>query len=256
MCRLLGYCSRDPASVTELIGEDGVEAFTALSRWHADGWGMAAQDGGRLQVAKSPHRASEDPDYQRLAKERLGDTGLVHLRWATPGLPVDERNSHPFTCDGFALAHNGAIHPQDRLPRLLPPAWERRLTGSTDSERYFLRILSGLGRRGGDVLAAVAGTVRHITGQYTPSSLNAILLTPAALYAIAWHDPRRIPHEAIRARHSPEDPATYFDLAYQVTPEAVVVASTGWPQEGWMVIPNGSALEITRGTLATRVVPL
>ena len=255
MCRMLGYCARDRASLAEVMGDRGLRDFTNLSAFHGDGWGMAWYHGQQGHVEKSPRRAADEPAYRELAHRRLGDLGLVHLRRATPGLPVEACNSHPFRHDGTMMAHNGAIHPQDKLPRLLPPAWERRLTGSTDSERYFLRILSGLDRHG-DVLAAVAGTVRHITGEYTPNSLNAILLTPAALYAIAWHDPRRIPHEAIRARHSPEDPATYFDLAYQVTPEAVIVASTGWPQEDWIVIPNGSALEITRGTLATRVVPL
>ena len=256
MCRLLGYCSRDSASVVELISEPGLEAFTALSRWHGDGWGMAARDDASLQVAKSPHRASDDPDYQRLAKERLGDTGLVHLRWATPGLAVQDRNSHPFTRDGFAMAHNGAIHPQSRLPELLPPQWEQQLSGSTDSERYFLHILSGLAANGGDVITAVAGTVARIRRDYLPNSLNAILLAPDALYAISWHDPERIPYASIRERGSPEDPAGYFNLGYTVTAEAVVVASTGWGQDSSQVIPNGSVLKVDRRTLATCVATL
>src|SRR5260370_42182659 len=105
MCRLLGYCSRDQASVVELIGEPGLDAFTYLSRWHGDGWGMAAYDGAGLQVAKSPARAADDPEYQRLAKERLGDTALVHLPRATPGPPVQDRHPHPLTRHGLAPAH-------------------------------------------------------------------------------------------------------------------------------------------------------
>ncbi|MGH3158546.1 MAG: class II glutamine amidotransferase [Streptosporangiaceae bacterium] len=256
MCRLLGYCARDHASVTELIGEPGLNAFTALSAWHGDGWGMAAQNGGAIRVAKSPQRAVDDPDYQRLAKEQLGDTGLVHLRWATPGLGVEDRNSHPFTYGEFALAHNGAIHPLDRLPELLPPAWEQRLTGGTDSERYFLHIMSGLDANGGDVIEAIADTVGYISDEYAPNSLNAILLGPGALYAIAWHNPELIPLESIRARNSPEVPELYFDLAYRRTQEALVVASTGWPQDGWTPLPNGSVLVVDRVTLDTRVEPL
>jgi len=38
-----------------------------------------------------------------------------------------------------------------------------------------------------------------------------------------------------------------------VTGDAVVVASTGWPQDGWSVLPNGSVLIIDQETLATRV---
>lgn len=253
MCRILGYCARDHVSVAEVIGEAGFDAFTALSAWHRDGWGMAAQDGGALQVAKSPLPAGDDPDYRRLAEKQLGDTGLVHLRWATPGLPVEDRNSHPFTYGDFALAHNGAIHPQERLPELLPPAWERKLTSGTDSERYFLHIMSRLDAYGGDVIKAVADTVRHISEGYAPSCLNAILLGPDALYAIAWHDPKLIPYESIRARNSPEVPEVYFDLAYRETLDSVVVASTGWPQNGWASVPNGSVLVVDRGSHAVRV---
>jgi predicted glutamine amidotransferase len=256
MCRVMGYCARDHVSVCDLIGEPGLAAFTALSQWHGDGWGMAAQDGRDVQVFKSPQRAADDPDYHRLADKQLGDAGLVHLRWATPGLPVADRNCHPFARDGFALAHNGAIHPQDKLPRLLPPGWEEQLTGTTDSERYFLHILSGLDAHGGDVVAAVSATVAHIRAGYTPNSLNAILLAPDALYAISWHDPALIPVESIRARNSPEVPELYFNLAYRQTPAAVVVASSGWPQDGWTPLPNGSVLAVNRGTLATRVVSL
>jgi predicted glutamine amidotransferase len=228
MCRLLGYCARDHASVTELIGEPSLDAFTALSAWHGDGWGMAARSGGAITVAKSPHRAIEDPDYQRLAKEQLGDT---------------------------ALAHNGAIHPQDRLPELLPPDWEQRLTSGTDSERYFLHIMSGVDTHG-DVVKAVTDTVGYISSEFAPNSLNAILLGPDALYAIKWHNPELIPLESIRARNSPEVPELYFDLAYRRTPEALVVASTGWPQDGWTPLPNGSVLVVDRATLNTRVEPL
>jgi predicted glutamine amidotransferase len=200
MCRVLGYCSRDQISVSELLGEAGLEEFTALSIAHSDGWGMAALDGAERHVAKSPGQASEDPEYHRLAKERLGDTGLVHLRWATPGLPVEDRNTHPFTFGEYAFAHNGAIHPQNRLPELLPPGWEQRLAGTTDSERYFLRIMSGLEAGGGDMVAAIADTVRIIRRDFSSTCLNAILLGPDALYAISWHDPERIPYDSLADR--------------------------------------------------------
>jgi predicted glutamine amidotransferase len=253
MCRVLGYCSRDQASVEELVGESGLAAFTDLSRWHRDGWGMAAQNGGDLWVAKSTVPANEDPDYLRLAGKQLGDTGLVHLRWATTGLTVEDRNSHPFVHGGYAMAHNGAIRPQDQLPAMLPPEWERQLTSTTDSERYFLHILSRLEARDGDMVAAVADTLAHIRRDYTPTCLNAILLAPDAFYAIAWHDPQLIPRESILERGSPETPDSYFDFAYRQTPGAVVVASTGWPLEDCSVLPNGSVLAVDRATLAVRV---
>jgi predicted glutamine amidotransferase len=41
MCRLLGYCTRDDASLAELMGEPGLREFTQLSEFHGDGWGFA-----------------------------------------------------------------------------------------------------------------------------------------------------------------------------------------------------------------------
>jgi len=35
---------------------------------------------------------------------------MAHLWWAAPGLPVEERNTHPFRCGQTAFAHNGGIY--------------------------------------------------------------------------------------------------------------------------------------------------
>ncbi len=180
MCRLLGYCSHDPASLASLMGDQGFAEFTALSSLHQDGWGMAWYDGSEPVIRKSPGRAGDEPEYEKLAWQPLGDLGLLHLRWATPGLPVEDRNTHPFRRGSFIFAHNGAIHPQSRLPELLPADWERRVNGTTDSERYFLHLMWRLEERGGDMLAAIADTTADIEERYAPNSLNAILLSPDA----------------------------------------------------------------------------
>ncbi|HEY3033180.1 MAG TPA: class II glutamine amidotransferase, partial [Streptosporangiaceae bacterium] len=141
MCRLLGYCSLGSAPVANLLTEEGLRGFTALSAFHGDGWGMAWYNTDGPHVQKSTRRAEDEPDYGRLTHRALGDIGLVHLRWATPGLGIGYHNSHPFRYGPYALAHNGAVHPQDRLGEMLPAEWERRLTGTTDSERYLLHIM-------------------------------------------------------------------------------------------------------------------
>jgi predicted glutamine amidotransferase len=254
MCRLLGYCSRDSASVAGLLTQEGLGAFTALSHFHCDGWGMAWYDADAPQVRKSPRRAAEEPEYARLAQRPLGDLGLVHLRWATPGLGIGYPNSHPFRFGPYTFAHNGAVHPQDRLGELLPAEWERRLAGSTDSERYLLHIMWRLEIRRGDMIAAVADTVASIAERYAVNSLNAVLLSPAKMYVISWHDPARIPADELRRRglaSTPEEVAGYFHLACRATPDAVVVASSGWPQPGWTMLPNNSVLAVDRVTLDT-----
>jgi predicted glutamine amidotransferase len=255
MCRLLGYCSRAAAPVAQLMGDEGFHDFTALSALHGDGWGMAWYEEGQPRVRKAPLCAASAPEYDKLAQQPLGDLGLLHLRWATPGLEISDRNSHPFRYGPYVLAHNGAIHPQQRLPEILPPEWEQQLGGSTDSERYFLGIMSRLAEHG-DMAAAIAGTVAQIERLFSPNSLNAILLSPAKLYAISWHDPAKVPAAQLRLRGyagREDEIAAYFDLAYRATGDAVVVASSGWPQPGWTVLPNRHLLTVDRGTLRISV---
>jgi predicted glutamine amidotransferase len=256
MCRLLGYCARANVSLAQIMGEGGLRDFTGLSAFHRDGWGMAAYDGQRLHIEKSPRRALDEQAYEELVHRALGDAGLVHLRMATPGLPVEARNSHPFSYGGFAMAHNGAIHPQSELGNLLPPAWARHVAGTTDSEHYFLRVMSGLEARDGDVIAAIDDTIAHIDRNFSADCLNTILLGPDALYAISSHDPERIPWDGLAARGFTGPPECYFDLAYTETEDAVIVASTGWPQDGWTVLPNRHVLVVERDTLRVKVEPL
>lgn len=261
MCRLLGYCARRPTSLAGLIGEHALREFTALSSFHSDGWGMAWAGGAPIGVRKSPLQASEDPRYEKLAWQPLGRLGMVHLRQATPGLPVELENTHPFLVDDVAMAHNGAIHPQDRLPELLPAAWEERMTGNTDSERYFLHILSRL-QAGADMVTAIGETAVTITARFDASSLNALLLTEDALYAVSCHDRSKIPEARMRARGftgSAEELARHFDLKYRQTADAVVVTSSGWsqdPRDGWAAVPNGHVLVVEGDTLRTRIEPL
>jgi predicted glutamine amidotransferase len=259
MCRLLGYCSRDAASVAELLGTESLRAFTSLSDLHGDGWGMAWYAGSRPVAWKSAARAGREPEYDKLAWQPLGDLGLVHLRWATPGLAISDVNTHPFRYGDYTFAHNGAIYPQERLGEMLPPEWERRLAGSTDSERYFLHLMWRLAARDGDMVAAIADTIAAVSQRYTASSLNAILLAPDALYAISFYNRSMVPADMLRELghgERPDEVAAYFDLAYQVTDDAVLVASSGWPMPGWTPLPSGHVLVTDRRTLATTAAPI
>jgi predicted glutamine amidotransferase len=257
MCRLLGYCSDHEASLEDLIGADGLREFTGLCALHGDGWGMAWYNGAEPSIRKSPLRADSEPEYDKLAREPLAGLGLVHLRWATPGLGVTERNSHPFRYGQYVFAHNGAIHPQNRLPEMLPPQWESKLAGTTDSERYFLLIMSRLASNGGDMVAAIAAAAADIDARFEPNSLNAILLSPDKLYAISWYHRDRIPEAKLQALGcQPDEIAAYFDLAYRATDSSVVVASSGWPQPGWTPLGNRHVLVTDRRTLTTAVLPL
>jgi predicted glutamine amidotransferase len=258
VCRLLGYCSRADASLEDLIGADGLRDFTGLCALHGDGWGMAWYEGGEPVARRSPLRADREHEFEKLAREPLGDLGLVHLRWATPGLRISEQNCHPFRYGQHVLAHNGAIHPQDRLAEMLPPDWERQLGGTTDSERYFLLIMARLAAHDGNVVAAIADAAADIERRFEPNSLNAILLSPDKLYAVSWHHRSKVPEAKLRlAGYDRQDEiAAYFDLAYRITGDAVIVASSGWLPAGWTPLENRHVLVADRATSQAQVLPL
>ncbi len=101
--------------------------------------------------------------------------------------------------------------------------------------------MSRLQANGGDMVAAIADAAAQIERQFAPNSLNAILLTPQFLYGIAWHDRDKVPAAKLRQRgyeNRPDEIACYFDLSYLATGDAVVVASTGWAQDGWKPLPK------------------
>src|SRR5947209_1063130 len=188
MCRLLGWVAREGLSLREVLGEDSFVAFAQLSRIHADGWGVAHAAGDVLEVERSTTNASADPAFAAVATRVSARAGLAHLRWASPGLPVVLCNAHPFRYERTAFAHNGGIYPLDRVGELLEPDWRERLSGTTDSEHYFLAVMAELAASGDDLPTALGRVLRRITTGYAPSSLNAMFLAPEALYVVNCHD--------------------------------------------------------------------
>jgi predicted glutamine amidotransferase len=266
MCRLLGWAARRPMTVADALGRAELAGFTALSRQHADGWGMAwwppeVRSIGPPPVERSTTCAADDPRFAELTTSAATDAGFVHLRWATPGLPIIAANTHPFVHGSMAFAHNGAIHPINRTTELVPAGWESQLAGTTDSERYFLSIVARLSQ-GETVAQAVAEVVRRIFDDFSPTSLNAMVLTPDTLQVISAHDPSRVPmmgESSGGASSSTEPDTTFYEISYRADATSVVVASSGFPQpadDGWQRLANMTLLRIDRVTLDTSTAAL
>lgn len=159
MCRLLGYVTRTPTTLADFLGEQDLQDFAEWSRKHGDGWGFARAVGDVMEVTKAADAARTSALFSRFTHQILADLAVVHLRWATMGLPVADCNAHPFSDGRTAFAHNGWIRPE------------------------------------------------------------------------------------------------YYHLQWRSTPEAVVVASSGWGA-GWVSLENGQLLVIERSTLSSTVLPL
>jgi predicted glutamine amidotransferase len=246
MCRLLGYVTREPVTVAHLLNNT-LQAFVEMSHLHGDGWGFAWYDESyRLQMAKAPEPAHASKEFSDLAKHIRTDAFLGHLRWATPGFPLSRANTHPFTYDQMAFAHNGLIKPNVELEKLITPHLHENLTGTTDSERHFLALLSAL--ESVPAVEAIQTYIRLLHERLQVISANFLLLMPDALYAVCDFDP-----QSEQAQKEPD----YFSLKYRVTEDAVLIGSTGLQQdEAWKTLENGQMLIVNRGRLRVTVIDL
>jgi predicted glutamine amidotransferase len=242
MCRLLGWAGRRPTTLSDVLGNEDLAAFTGLSAHHADGWGVARSTARGVSVRKRPEAARTSARFDRWARSRRTDLGLAHLRRATLNLSVGPANTHPFTDGRIAFAHNGSIKPPASLDRLLSERSQRRRQGTTDSERYFLAVVQRL-RDGAAPAEALRTTADEIAATAEFTSLNCLLLTPDRLYAFSRYDADNPPDD--------DDPE-YYNLRYRVTPDGVVVASSGWGRD-WQELANGELLVVRRRTLECTV---
>lgn len=199
--------------------------------------------------------------YRELAGQPLGAAGLVHLRWATGGLPVSSENTHPFVDGEHAFAHNGHVAPIEQLDDLLTPESRAKLAGSTDSERYFRLVMQRIDEHADEVVG-VTRALETLMNQFPNASLNALLLTPTRLFAIHVNSRAASPAKALREVFESEDamPAqhatAYFAMNYRITEDAVHVISSGLDEEGWNRVPADMAVAIDLATREITELPL
>lgn len=241
MCRLLGFVARRPRPVVDVVGADVLDEFVALGRVHCDGWGLAWRADGSVHVHTSSGSALDE--LVPFASGLVTDAAVLHLRWASAGLAVEPANLHPFSGQGAAFAHNGTIWPPDALDALLaaepgPPVPRR---GSTDSERYFALVQHGL-LAGLSAPDAARRALALIRPHYRRASLNALLLTPDALVAIAAGDGaalerRWVDHCVLRGVEG-EHNEIFYTLRTAQVGDAVLVGSTGFGALAWQALPD------------------
>jgi predicted glutamine amidotransferase len=242
MCRLLGWATRVPTTLRDLLGDDDLLDVTELSVQHGDGWGVARATETGVKVHKRPDAARDSRAFARWARGHATDLGMAHLRWATMGLSVGIENTHPFTDGRVAFAHNGSVLSPASLDSLVSPDVARLRRGTTDSERYFLAVLTRMSD-GATPQEALCDATDEIARTSPFTSLNCLLMTPDELLALCRYDP-----DGPLEDKNPE----YYRLRYRITDDAVVVSSSGWGRD-WRELDNGDLLVVRRGTLASTV---
>lgn len=262
MCRLLGVVSTSPIAVSDAVGAHVLKDFVALTKIHGDGWGIAhaGRAGEPPRVEVSAGSALDDPAFDAATRNHRWAASLVHLRWATNGIAVQPRNSHPFLADGVAMAHNGSIKPTTALDTLIDPSITATLGGTTDSERYFALIRQHR-PAAPDLAEAVRRAVAQLREFYPDASLNALVLGEDQLIAVHAHARSRLPDEDIKeitaAELPPEHLEDYFALRWARPDEhTIVVGSTGFGDLDWQPLPPESVTSISMRDLSMSLHPL
>ena len=263
MCRLFAFVSPELTTAGAALGAGGIESLLSLARLHGDGWGWAGvrEPGAAPALSRSPRSAAADPGFDAALTTPVR-AAMVHLRWATAGLPVNERNAHPFEVDGIAFAHNGTIKPLDELRALLAPESRATLTGTTDSEMYFalIREQVALGVPLRDAVADVAHRLREL---FPLASLNALILGrehlvvvhASATSILTDHDRDRL--APLAAQLPDEHNEDYFALrSRQGSDGSIMIGSTGVAGQGWTALPAESVTAFRLDDLSSSTVEL
>lgn len=109
-------------------------------------------------VFRSIRPAWSDGNLKNLAKKIHSPCMFAHVRAASPGIPVEELNSHPFSCGKLMFMHNGVLggykQIRRKLLRSLNDVAYDAIQGSTDSEHMFGLFLNHIADPYGNVTCA------------------------------------------------------------------------------------------------------
>ena len=244
MCRLLGYVANSPTTILDFAGPTFQE-FIKLSEVHKDSWGLCQVEANEARLEKSAETASSSKTFSEMSRESASTGGLLHFIWASPGIEVNDLNAHPFSYEDMAFIHNGALSPYDALlPEISADLLPLR-KGSGDSELFFLFALSKIKKSG--FVPGVLEAIRSIKSSYNYSSINSMFLNTDFLIVISEHHPDNRP--------SWTEP-NYYEVRYRLDQSGCIVASSGWTQDGWTLMPNHSALIVDRQTMKSELISL
>lgn len=186
MCRFALYLG-PPITISSLVTEPEHsiihQSFHSRERdepLNGDGFGVAwytpsLADTPALFKDISP--AWNNENLREVARVTRSECILVHIRAASPGLPVNYTNCHPFTWQKFAFMHNGDVAGFKEVRRAVGQRYSDEVfsmvRGTTDSEHLFGLFAERLRDHSGEVdirgmADALAGAIddmmAHVNG--------------------------------------------------------------------------------------------
>jgi gamma-glutamyl hercynylcysteine S-oxide hydrolase len=247
MCRHLAYVG--PSVTLEklivkpkhsLLQQSFAPRYQTHGTINADGFGVGWYDRDK-RVEPARYRTTRqiwaDLSFASIAGLVSSNAVLAAVRSASPGMPIEETSTPPFTEGPWLFSHNGFV-PGFRtgvgreLRRKVSEARALGIAGATDSELLFALVLDRLdaGTPPADALVSVIGLVEELT----TARLN-LLLT----------DGERIAATACR------NSLFVFDDRQLTGP--IVVASEPYDDDaGWEAVKDGSVVEFGDDKLEVR----
>jgi gamma-glutamyl hercynylcysteine S-oxide hydrolase len=247
MCRHLAYVG--PSVTIEklivkpehsLLQQSFAPRYQTHGTINADGFGVGWYDRDkRLEPARyrTTRQIWADLSFASIAGLVSSNAVLAAVRSASPGMPIEETSTPPFTEGPWLFSHNGFV-PGFRtgvgreLRRKVSETRALGIAGATDSELLFALVLDRLdaGTPPADALVSVIGLVEALT----TARLN-LLLT----------DGERIAATACRN--------SLFVFDDRQLTGAVVVASEPYDDDaGWEAVEDGSVVEFGDDKLEVR----
>jgi len=181
-------------------------------RVNADGWGVGFYPIGGTVPARwrSTRPLWNDASFASVAPQLESTCVLGAVRSATPGMPIEESATAPFTDGRWLLSHNGRIDPQ-----VLP------VTGRADSMCDSALLAQHIFETGPAALPAV---VVELAGRDPAARLNLLLTDGRRILATTWGD----------------------TLCYRVYGDGFVVASEPYDDDpAWVDVPDRHLLDLT-----------
>lgn len=166
MCRFIAYQGH-PVLIADLLYRprhslvrQSMRAELMSQPFNADGFGIGFYTDGEASpcIVRTCAPAWSNRGIESIAQRLRAARVFAHIRAASPGLPVQDTNCHPYGHGRFQFMHNGDLANFRRFKRRLQSglsdaAWEA-IEGSTDSEHAFAVFLDEAGGAHADLTSA------------------------------------------------------------------------------------------------------
>ena len=178
MCGIVGFVGKNNAKDFLINGLEKLEY-----RGY-DSAGIAIIDSGILNIEKTTERIKSLKARVSNSNNFAGVIGIGHTRWATHGAPTTN-NAHPHTDTPleFAVVHNGIIENYAEIKEMLK---QRGVVFKSETDTEVIPHLLSENYKG-DILQAVAKTVKLLKGSYALGIINTT--QPNTLYAVRHFSP-------------------------------------------------------------------